>query len=253
MRIIRAEYQGKTFFAVLHADHVVCLNKQLGLSDPIPLNLVRPLPVAAPSKIICMGMNYRTHAEELDFEQPKLPIFFLKAPTTLICPGQNILCPAGVTRLDYEGELAVVIGKAAGNIPLASVPEHIFGFTCANDVTARNFQTPSDVGGRCKNYDTFCPIGPWLETELANLNNLTVRTLVNGEVRQRGNTRDMILNPYEVVAYISSIMTLVPGDVILTGTPAGVGSMNDGDTVTVEIEGIGPLTNTVINLTGTVQ
>ena len=253
MRIIRAEYQGKIFFALLHAEHATCLNKELGFSEPIALNQLRLLPAVAPSKIICMGMNYRTHAEELRFKQPALPIFFLKAPTTLICPGQSIICPAGATRLDYEGELAVVIGKTARNIALEDVPKHIFGFTCANDVTARNLQTASDVGGRCKNYDTFCPIGPWIETELPNLNNLNVVTLINGETRQKGNTADMILNPYQIVEYLSSVMTLIPGDVILTGTPAGVGPMRDGDTVTVEIEGIGQLSNTVIHPTGAVQ
>ncbi|NHZ46253.1 fumarylacetoacetate hydrolase family protein [Nitratidesulfovibrio liaohensis] len=246
MRVVRVQYKGSVFFGALQDDGVVCLNHQLGLKDPIPLADLAILPVVAPSKIICAGMNYRDHAAEIGFPVPDEPVFFLKAPTAVIGSGQPILVPQGVGRVDYEGELALVVGRQCRNISPDAVPANIFGYTCANDVTARDQQRRDGLFGRCKGYDTFCPVGPWIETDLPDTANLAVRTLVNGEVRQQGNTADMLFTPNEMVSAISRVMTLLPGDLILTGTPVGVGPIVPGDEVRVEIEQVGLLINPVL-------
>lgn len=246
MRVVRVQYKGSVFFGALREDGVTCLNHQLGLKDPIPLTELSILPVVAPSKIICAGMNYRAHAAEIGFPVPEEPVFFLKAPTAVIGSGQPILAPRGAGRVDYEGELALVVGRQCRGITPGDVPAHIFGYTCANDVTARDQQRRDGLFGRCKSYDTFCPVGPWIETDLPDTSNLTVRTLVNGEVRQQGNTADMLFSPHEVVSAISRVMTLLPGDLILTGTPVGIGPLAPGDEVRVEIEQVGLLINPVL-------
>lgn len=246
MRVIRVQYKGAVFFAALEENGVHCLNRQLGYTAPIPLADVAILPVVAPSKVICAGLNYKDHARELDMAVPAQPVFFLKAPSSIIGNGSPILLPAGVGRVDYEAELAIVMGKHARNISPEAVNEHIFGYTCANDVTAREIQKRDGLFGRCKGYDTFCPVGPWIETQVDDPGSLGVRTLVNGDVRQEGHTSDMLFHPHEVVSAISEVMTLLPGDIILTGTPAGIGPLRNGDEVRVEIESVGVLINPVI-------
>lgn len=205
---------------------------------------VSPTNVVAPSKIVCVGRNYAEHAKELGNEAPPEPILFLKAPSSVLAPEGTIIRPPQSQRVDFEGELAIVIGRQARNVRRADWRGYVLGFTCGNDVTARDLQKKDVQFTRAKSFDTFCPIGPVIETDLdPSARNLVTR--VNGEVKQKGNTRDMIFPCDFLVEFISSVMTLCPGDVILTGTPAGVGPLQSGDVVEVEIDGIGTLRNHV--------
>ena len=206
-----------------------------------PSNLTH---VVAPSKIVCVGRNYAEHAKELGNEAPSEPILFLKPPSAVLSPGGTIVRPPQSQRVDFEGELAIVISRRARNVPRAQWLDYVLGFTCANDVTARDLQKKDVQFTRGKSFDTFCPIGPEIETDL-DPSALSLVTRVNGEVKQNGNTRDMIFKPDFLIEFITSVMTLCPGDVILTGTPSGVGPLNAGDDVEVEIEGIGTLRNHV--------
>ena len=204
-------------------------------------------PVIPRSKVVGVGRNYAAHAAELGNEVPTSPLIFLKPNTSVIGPGDPIIYPEASREVSYEGELAVVISKICKEVPIARVPEVIFGYTIANDVTARDLQRSDKQWARAKGYDTFCPLGPWITTHqsLDEVANLSVRSTLDGEVKQDGNTKDMIFSIAELVAYISSFTTLLPGDVILTGTPEGVALMLPGQEITVEIEGIGSLTNIV--------
>jgi len=197
-----------------------------------------------PSKIIAVGLNYRDHAEELKMPIPKNPILFLKPPTSVIGDGEDIIYPPQVGELHYEAELAVVIGKKGKNIKIQDAAKYIKGFTCANDVTARDQQKADVQWTRAKSYDTFCPLGPALVQNI-DPNKLSIKLYLNGEVKQSSNTSNMIFKVEELISFISGIMTLLPGDIIITGTPPGVGPMKKGDTVEVEIEGIGKLKNKV--------
>ena len=203
-----------------------------------------PLPEHPPSKIVAVGRNYADHAKELGNEAPPEPNIFMKAPTTLLLPGGTIVRPPQSQRVDYEGELAIVIGERARNVPAAQWREVVMGFTCANDVTARDLQKKDVQFTRAKSFDTFCPLGPHIETEL-DPSDLAIVTRVNGQIKQNSRTSKMIFNCGTIVEFITSVMTLLPGDVILTGTPEGVGPLSAGDTVEVEIEGIGTLRNVV--------
>ena len=212
------------------------------------LNSVRLLaPVIPRSKIVAVGRNYAAHAAEMGDEVPKTPLTFFKPNTSVIGPGEPIIYPGASREVSFEGELALVIGRICKEVPVSRVPEVIFGYTVANDVTARDLQRSDGQWARAKGYDTFCPLGPWITTHqrLEEAAALAIRTTLDGELRQDGNTKDMILTIPELVAYISSYTTLLPGDVILTGTPSGVGLMLPGQEVSVEIEGIGTLTNPV--------
>ena len=204
-------------------------------------------PVIPRSKIVAVGRNYAAHAAEMSEEVPKTPLTFFKPNTSVIGPGEPIIYPAASREVSYEGELAVVIGRICKEVPTSRVPEVIFGYTVANDVTARDLQKTDGQWARAKGYDTFCPLGPWITThqELDEVASLAIRTSLDGELRQDGNTKDLIFTIPEIVAYISSYTTLLPGDVILTGTPSGVGPMLPGQVVSVDIEGIGTLTNPV--------
>ena len=197
-----------------------------------------------PSKIVAVGRNYRAHAAEMNAELPSEPLLFLKPPSAVIGPGETILLPSMSSRVDYEAELAVVIGRRAKDVPWNTALTYIFGCTAANDVTARDLQRTDGQWTRAKGFDTFCPIGPWIVTNLDTAS-VAVRARVNGEVRQDGRTRDLIFDVPYLVSYISKVMTLEPGDVILTGTPAGVGPLDAGDVVEVEIDGVGVLRNPV--------
>jgi len=197
-----------------------------------------------PSKIVCVGRNYADHAKELGNEAPAEPILFLKPPSALLAPFGTIVRPPQSQRVDFEGELAVVIGREAKNVRQGAWRDFVRGFACANDVTARDLQKKDLQFTRGKSFDTFCPIGPCIDDEVDPAD-LRVTTRVNGEVRQDGRTSQMIFPVPFLLAFITSIMTLMPGDVILTGTPAGVGPLNAGETVEVAIEGIGVLRNVV--------
>ncbi|MEO8378763.1 MAG: fumarylacetoacetate hydrolase family protein, partial [Acidobacteriota bacterium] len=202
------------------------------------------LPPVVPSKIVCVGRNYADHAKELGNEAPSDPILFLKPPSALLAPEGTIVRPAASQRVDFEGELAIIVGREATRVPAARWRDYVRGFSCANDVTARDLQKKDVQFTRGKGFDTFCPIGPCVEDEL-DVSDLRLVTRVNGEMRQDGRTSQMIFSPDFLFEYITAIMTLVPGDVILTGTPAGVGPLAAGESVEVEIEGIGVLRNAV--------
>ena len=215
------------------------------------LNSVRLLaPVIPRSKIVAVGRNYAAHAAEMGDEVPKTPLTFFKPNTSVIGPGEPIIYPRASREVSFEGELALVIGRICKEVPVSRVPEVIFGYTVANDVTARDLQKSDGQWARAKGYDTFCPLGPWITTHqsLEEAAALAIRTTLDGELRQDGNTKDMILTIPELVVYISSYTTLLPGDVILTGTPSGVGPMLPGQEVSVEIEGIGTLSNPVAGI-----
>jgi 2-keto-4-pentenoate hydratase/2-oxohepta-3-ene-1,7-dioic acid hydratase in catechol pathway len=209
-------------------------------------------PVIPRSKVVGVGRNYAAHAEEMGNEVPTTPLTFLKPNTSVIGPNEPIIYPKVSQEVSYEGELAVVIGRICREVPVARVPEVIFGYTVANDVTARDLQRTDQQWARAKGFDTFCPLGPWITTHQSpdDVAALSVRTILDGQVRQDGNTKDMIFTVPELVAYVSSFTTLLPGDVILTGTPEGVGLMLPGQEVTVEVEGIGALTNPVASAQG---
>ncbi|MDX6262158.1 MAG: hypothetical protein QOH84_3846 [Kribbellaceae bacterium] len=214
--------------------------EQLQLAD------VRLLaPVIPRSKVVCVGRNYRAHAEELGNEVPKEPLIFLKPNTSVVGPRDGIVYPEQTNDLHFEGELAIVIGRICRDLPRERAEEVIFGYTIANDVTARDLQKSDGQWARAKGYDTFCPLGPWISTDL-DVADLRVTTTLNGEPKQDGRTSQFIFDIPEVLAYITSFTTLLPGDVVLTGTPAGVGPMLPGDEVAISVEGLGTLTNKVI-------
>lgn len=200
----------------------------------------------APSKIVCVGRNYREHAAELGNKMPDEPLLFLKAPSAIIASGEEIVLPSVSEQVEHEGELGVVIGRVARNIPRHEDPlSYVLGYTCVNDVTARDLQRKDVQFTRGKSFDTFCPVGPWIESDI-DPHNVTVETRLNGEVKQKGNTADMAFPVAFLIRYISEIMTLYPGDLIATGTPAGVSRMKPGDTVEVDVTGIGVLQNRVV-------
>ena len=214
--------------------------------ERVPLADVALLaPVIPRSKVVCIGKNYHDHAAEMGGEAPAEPLMFLKPNTSVIGPGDVIVRPTSLSsHTDYEGELAVVIGRIAKNVPAEKASDYIFGYTVANDVTARDLQRSDGQWSRAKGFDTFCPVGPVIETDL-DLETAAITTRVNGEVRQQGPVSDMIHGIGALVAYASAVFTLLPGDLILTGTPAGVGPFVAGDTVEVEVSGIGVLRNAV--------
>jgi 2-keto-4-pentenoate hydratase/2-oxohepta-3-ene-1,7-dioic acid hydratase in catechol pathway len=215
--------------------------------EKLALEDVRLLaPVLPRSKVVAVGRNYAAHAAELGNAVPDEPMLFIKPNTSVIGPGEAIVYPPSSAEVHYEGELAVVIGRIAKDVPAARAAEVIFGYTVANDVTARDLQRKDVQMTRGKGFDTFCPLGPWIETDLDPAD-LRVRTLLNDTVVQDGRTSAMIHKVADLIAFISSIMTLLPADVILTGTPEGVGPMQVGDRVSIEVEGIGTLTNRIVD------
>jgi len=215
------------------------------LETEYPLEKVHLLAPVLPSKIVCIGRNYVAHAKEHDADVPDLPLIFLKPPTTIIGPGDRVVLPPQSQQVEHEGELVVVIGKQARWVPPEQALEYVLGYTIGNDVTARDLQMRDGQWTRGKGFDTFAPLGPWIETEFDPADALVTCT-VNGEMRQMASTRDMVFGVRQLIAFISSIMTLHPGDLIYTGTPAGVGPLLPGDVVEVSIEGIGKLSNPVV-------
>ncbi|MEG8180450.1 fumarylacetoacetate hydrolase family protein [Nocardia terpenica] len=209
-----------------------------------PLADVRLLAPILASKVVCVGKNYAAHAREMGGEAPEDPVIFLKPSTAIIGPNAPILLPPSSSRVDYEGELAVVIGRPCKDVPAARAREVILGYTVANDVTARDQQRHDGQWTRGKGYDTFCPLGPWIETEL-DPTDLEITTELSGEVRQRSRTSLLLHDIPKLIEWVTTVMTLLPGDVILTGTPEGVGPVQDGQSVSVTVQGIGTLTNPV--------
>jgi 2-keto-4-pentenoate hydratase/2-oxohepta-3-ene-1,7-dioic acid hydratase in catechol pathway len=208
---------------------------------------VRLLAPVLPSKIVAIGRNYEEHARETGSEPPVEPLMFLKPSTAVIGPGDAIARPIQLSkRVEFEGELAIVFGRLCREVPPERVPEVIFGYTCANDVTARDLQASDGQWTRAKGFDTFCPLGPWIETGL-DPGDVRLTTMVNGELKQDARTSLMIHGIATLVAYVTAVMTMLPGDVLLTGTPAGIGPLQDGDSVSVSIEGIGTLSNRVVD------
>jgi 2-keto-4-pentenoate hydratase/2-oxohepta-3-ene-1,7-dioic acid hydratase in catechol pathway len=210
-----------------------------------PLADVRLLAPVLPSKVVAVGRNYADHAKELGNEVPAVPLTFLKPSTSVIGPNETIAYPSFSQDVQHEAELAIVIGRLCSQVPRERVKEVILGYTCANDVTARDAQKAEGQWARAKGFDTSCPLGPWIETEVDPAD-LAITCTVNDELKQAGRTSQMIRGIEELVAFITEAMTLLPGDVILTGTPAGVGPMNEGDLVSVSIEGIGTLRNRIV-------
>ncbi len=213
-------------------------------SARIALSDVRLLPPVLPHKVLGIGKNYAEHARELGGEPPTTPVMFLKPSTTVIGPNESVVLPTQSGQVEFEGEIAVVVGRLARDVPAARVADVVLGYTCANDVTARDLQRSDGQWTRAKGFDTFCPLGPWIETE-ADPDALAVETTVNGDVRQSAPASDMVHSITDLVVFVSSVMTLIPGDVILTGTPAGVGPLADGDRVSVSVAGVGRLDHLV--------
>ncbi len=213
--------------------------------EPLPLSQAKLLPPVTPSKIVCVGRNYREHAKELGNEVPAEPLLFFKPPSSLLAPGGVVQMPPQSERVDFEGELALVIGKRATKLTAsADWRSYIRGYTLANDVTARDLQKKDGQWTRAKGFDTFCPVGPFVSDEIDPAAGVTLETRVNGEVRQHGSTRDFIFPIPDLLAYITAAITLEPGDLVLTGTPAGVGPLQPADRVAVAVAGLGVLTNT---------
>ena len=215
-------------------------NEQVRLADARLLS-----PVLPRSKVVGIGRNYAAHAAELGHDLPAEPLMFLKPNTSVVGPGDPVFYPRQTSELHFEGELAVVIGRICRDVPESGVADVIWGYTVGNDVTARDLQRSDVQFTRAKGFDSFCPLGPWVETEL-DVSDVRVQTWLNGDLKQDGTTKDMIFGVPELVAHVSSVMTLLPGDVILTGTPEGVGPMVVGDEVEVGVQGIGNLTNRVV-------
>jgi 2-keto-4-pentenoate hydratase/2-oxohepta-3-ene-1,7-dioic acid hydratase in catechol pathway len=235
---------GTEVLAVVEGDPLYTPLRQTG--EHIPLSEVKLLtPVIPRSKVVGIGRNYADHAAELGNEVPAEPLIFLKPNTAVISPGDPIRYPRQSTEVHFEGELAVVIGRLCSEVPLDRADEVIFGYTVANDVTARDLQRSDPQWTRAKGFDSFCPLGPWIATDL-DISDLAITTELNGELKQAARTAAMVHKVPDLIAFISSVMTLLPGDVILTGTPAGVGPMKPGDEVSVSVEGIGTLTNPVV-------
>jgi 2-keto-4-pentenoate hydratase/2-oxohepta-3-ene-1,7-dioic acid hydratase in catechol pathway len=216
----------------------------------VGLDAVRLLAPVEPSKIVCIGRNYSEHAKELDHPIPTEPLFFLKPPSSVIGTGQEIRRPNSLSqRVDYEGELGVLIARRCYRLrPSDDVRPYILGYTCVNDVTARDLQQKDGQWTRAKGFDTFCPVGPVVVDGLDPWRGVSVRTRVNGQLRQDGTTADFLFPLDLLIRFISQVMTLQPGDLIATGTPAGVGALQPGDRVEVAVEGVGTLTNSVVNL-----
>jgi 2-keto-4-pentenoate hydratase/2-oxohepta-3-ene-1,7-dioic acid hydratase in catechol pathway len=255
VRIARVTYEGRQIFGIVEGDpgaEVLAVVEGDPLYTPLaptgehlPLAEVKLLtPVIPRSKVIGVGRNYADHAAELGNEVPVEPLLFLKPNTTVISPRDAIKYPPQSTEVHFEGELAVVIGRICRDLPAERAGEVVFGYTVGNDVTARDLQRADDQWTRAKGFDSFCPLGPWIVTDL-DVSDLALTTELNGELRQAARTAAMVHKVPDLIAYITSVMTLLPGDVILTGTPSGVGPMYPGDEVSVTIEGIGTLTNPV--------
>ena len=249
MKIVRFEYRGKTQYGMLAGDDLRVLAGDIfdhveETGQTVALTDAKILPPVNPSKVICLGLNYRKHAQELNLPMPPAPLLFMKPPTSVIGHLDSIVSPDQSRQVDYEGEMVLVIGRKAHKVPEAEALRYVFGCTAANDVTARDLTKLDGQWTRGKSFDTFCPLGPVIATGL-DPDNLKIETRLNGKSVQSSSTGDLIYKCAHLVSFISEVMTLLPGDVILTGTPSGIGPMVKGDQVEVEVEGIGVLKNFV--------
>ena len=250
MRFVRFQVNGDApRFGWLHEDQVGELQGNLfgsyrRMKTSIPLKDARLLAPSTPSKIICVGRNYVEHAKELGNEVPKMPLIFMKPPSSVISDGEPIVLPPQSNQVEHEAELVAVIGKRGRNITAESARDHILGYTIGNDVTARDLQKTDGQWTRAKGFDTFCPFGPWIDTDF-DPSDALITCRVNGQMRQLSSTRDMVFAIGVLIAYASSVMTLEPGDLLFTGTPSGVSQLKAGDIVEVEIDGLGVLKNPV--------
>jgi 2-keto-4-pentenoate hydratase/2-oxohepta-3-ene-1,7-dioic acid hydratase in catechol pathway len=246
MRFVRFQIgETEPKFGWLHEDKIGEIEGDLfgaykRLKAEIPLKDVRLLVPSAPSKIVCIGRNYVEHAKELGNEVPKMPLIFFKPPSSIIASGGTILLPPQSSQVEHEAELVAVIGKRGRNVTAESARDYVLGYTIGNDVTARDLQKTDGQWTRAKGFDTFCPFGPWIDTDF-DPSDALVTCRVNGQMRQLASTRDMVFSVGVLIAYISSVMTLEPGDLVFTGTPAGVSQLQAGDTVEVEIDVLGLL------------
>lgn len=248
-RFIRYEQNGNRSWGLLEGEWVIPLqgtppHHVRESQNRLRLHEVRLTAPCEPSKVVAVGLNYRDHAEETGHPIPEEPLLFIKPSTAVIGPGEPIRLPQASQRVDYEAELAVVIGKRAYCVPEEKALEHVWGYTCLNDVTARDLQAKDVQWTRSKSFDTFCPLGPWI-VEGLDPSDLRVEGLLNGEIRQSSRTSNLIFPVPRLISFVSHIMTLLPGDVIATGTPSGIGPVNKGDRFQVRIEGIGVLENPV--------
>ncbi len=259
MKIARVEHEGNTYYGVVQDDRV-----KLFIGDPSgamaevgltpPLTECKLLAPVMPPNIIAIGLNYRRHAAESQMEIPKQPLMFLKANTSVIGPHDPIVLPhMAPDQVDYEAELCIVIGRTARNVSEADALDYVFGYTCGNDVSARDCQFGDKQWARGKSFDTFCPLGPWIETDIPDPENLGIRAVLNGQVMQDSSTSDLIFGCRQLVSFLSHHLTLLPGTVIMTGTPEGVGFprnppvyLKPGDVIEIEIDGIGKISNPVV-------
>ena len=249
MRLVRFQANGGPAYGILNNDEIVelvgegyaSLSSRRAVHRAAEVRLLAP---CVPTKIVAVGLNYRDHARELGMAVPESPILFLKPPTSVVGPGDAIILPPMSHQVDYEGELGIVIRDRVHGIAPNEARDHILGCTCANDVTARDLQKKDGQWTRAKSFDTFCPVGPWIETDL-DPDDLLVESYLNGERKQSSRTSQFIFGIDHLVSFVSQVMTLLPGDLIITGTPAGIGPMKPGDEVEVRIEGIGSLVNRV--------
>jgi 2-keto-4-pentenoate hydratase/2-oxohepta-3-ene-1,7-dioic acid hydratase in catechol pathway len=249
MRLVRFRFGDRIATGVVEGEAVRALagtffQNPVPSGEEIPLDDVRLLAPILPSKVVCLGKNYPAHAAEFGGEVPEEPLVFLKPSTSVSGPGDPIPLPPISNRVDYEGELAVIIGRIARNVRAEEAFRYILGYTCGNDVTLRDLQKKDDQWARAKGFDGSCPLGPWVETELDPID-VHLQTRVNGEVRQSASTSDMVFGVATIIEFVTEFMTLLPGDVIMTGTPEGVGKLEPGDRVEVEVDGIGALMNPV--------
>ncbi len=248
MKLLRFNKDGVSRYGIINGEDVIVINQKgdvEGANPVFKLKDIEILPPSLPSKIIAIGVNYRDHAEEMGKEIPEEPLIFLKPGTAVIGHNDDIVHPDTSKRVDYEAELAIVIGKRAHRVSYEDAKDHILGYTCFNDVTARDLQKKDVQYTRAKGFDTFAPVGPWIETEI-DPTDLVVESYLNGLLKQSSSTANLIFDPYYLVSFISHVMTLLPGDIISTGTPSGVGPMKPGDEIEIRIKGIGSLVNRVV-------
>jgi len=254
MKIVRFAADGKARYGILREQSFQAIEgkpfRQIKLTDQFyQRNQVKLLAPCQPSKIVALGLNYHNHAKELGSPVPNSPLTFLKPSTAVIGPEDNIVYPSASARIDYEGELAVVLKKPVWRVAVKDALDYVLGYTCFNDVTARDLQYHDKQWTRAKGFDTFAAVGPWIETDL-NPGSVVLETYLNGKLKQQGNTSDLIYSIPELISFISNVMTLLPGDIIATGTPSGVGPMYPGDTVEVRIPPVGTLRNFVVKNSG---
>lgn len=249
MRVLRVLYEGDCRYGLADDDTITLISDEpFAAWEPegvVPLSDAELLAPVVPTKIVCVGLNYKGHIAEMGHDTPEEPVIFLKPSTAVVGPDAEVEIPQGVGRVDYEAELGVVIGRRTHRASREVARGSILGYTCGNDVTARDLQKKDGQWSRAKGFDGFCPLGPWVDTD-SDPTDVLVECYVNGERRQSARTSEMLFDVYDLVSFVSGVMTLVPGDVVLTGTPSGIGEIKVGDTVEVRIGGVGSLSNTFV-------